>query len=329
VAVEEPRAPRPRPPPLCSGVNTTHRAYADEAGDFVRLARFITDQDAHLRLHSAWCLGRFCDWRYGLWGVKATTPGFWEANARLWFDGFGDVAGLAISEDGGPEFAILTTAGHRFLFEEILDWVLEAWGGREGTPSIELGVQAGPEVLPLERRGFRHTSSCTSYTFDLRAEPGPPFPLEPGFEIVDMHTRPDRRAQRILRANGFQWRSDLTEEEIEQQLRLDERGRQSPIYHPDTDLCVRAPDGRYVAGCEALIDARNAAADIERVCTHSAFRRRGFARAVIGACLGRLHAMGLRRAYIAGYSAAAVALYGSLGADTRREEPIYRREAGA
>ena len=310
-------------------MNTTHRAYADDAGDFVRLARFITDQDTHLRRHSTWCLGRFVDWRYGLWGIKATTPDFWQENAHLWLDGFGDVAGLAISEEGGPEFAILTTAGHRFLFEEILDWVLEAWGGRAGTPSIELGAHAGPEATPLERRGFRHASSFMSYAFDLAAAPVAPFALEPGFEVVDMATRPDRRAQRILRANGFQGRSDLTEEEIDEQLRIDERARQSPIYHPDTDLCVRAPDGRFAAGCEALIDARNAAADIERVCTHDAFRRRGFARAVIQACLARLRAMGLRRAYIAGYSPAALALYGSLGADTGREQPIYRRDAGA
>jgi GNAT superfamily N-acetyltransferase len=307
-------------------VHTTHRAYADAAGDFARLARFVTDHDAHLRRHGTWCLGRFVDWRYGLWGVKATTPDFWDRNARIWFDGFGDVAGLAISEEGGPEFTIVTTAGYRFLFAEILDWVLEAWSGREGVRSIELGSLAGPEVASLERRGFRHASSFTAYTFDLDAEPPPPFPLEEGFTIVDMRREPDRRAQRILRANGFQGRSDLTDEEIEQQVRLDERGRRSPIYHPDTDLCVRAPDGRLVAGCEALIDARNAAADIERVCTHSAFRRRGFARVVIQACVARLRAIGLRRAYITGYSPAALALYGALGADEGSEKRVYRRE---
>jgi len=309
-------------------VRTTQRAYADDAGDFARLARFVTDHDAHLRRHATWCLGRFVDWRYGLWGVKATTPDFWDRNARIWFDGFGDVAGLAISEEGGPEFTILTTAGYRFLFAEILDWALEAWGGREGVRSIELGSLAGPEVASLERRGFRHASSFTSFTFDLDVEPPPPFPLAEGFTIVDMRQRPDRRAQRILRANGFQGRSDLTEAEVEEGLRLDERGRQSPIYHTDTDLCVRAPDGRYVAGCEALIDARNAAADIERVCTHVDFRRRGFARAVIQACVARLRSMGLRRASIAGYSPAAVALYGSLGADAGHERPIFRRAAG-
>jgi len=74
-----------------------------------------------------------------------------------------------------------------------------------------------------------------------------------------------------------------------------------------------AEDGKFVAGCEALIDARNVAADIERVCTHSDFRRRGFARAVIQECLYRLRDMGMRNAYIGGYSPEAIALYSSLG----------------
>ena len=36
------------------------------------------------------------------------------------------------------------------------------------------------------------------------------------------------------------------------------------------------------AGREPLIDARNVAADLECVCPHSAYRRRGVARAAIG-----------------------------------------------
>ena len=85
-----------------------------------------------------------------------------------------------------------------------------------------------------------------------------------------------------------------------------------------------APDGRFVAGCEALIDAHNAEAEIERVCTHSAFRKRGFARAVIQECLYRLREMGMRSAYITGYSEAAIALYGSMGAVEEVRPPRLR-----
>ena len=84
-----------------------------------------------------------------------------------------------------------------------------------------------------------------------------------------------------------------------------------------------AADGRLVSGCEALIDAHNGEADIERVCTHSSFRKRGFARAVIMECLFRLQGMGLRRAYITGYSTVAVALYASLGRGEESTSYIY------
>ena len=75
-----------------------------------------------------------------------------------------------------------------------------------------------------------------------------------------------------------------------------------------------AEDGQFVAGCEALINAHCLEADIERVCTHRNFRKRGFARAVIQECLYRLRDIGIHNTYITGYSPGAIALYGSLGA---------------
>ena len=42
-------------------------------------------------------------------------------------------------------------------------------------------------------------------------------------------------------------------------------------------------------------------------------------------CLVRLRDMGLRRAYITGYSPEAIALYGSLGAEEGTESLIYRQ----
>ncbi len=305
-------------------MKTTHRDYADESGDFNQLSHFIIEQNAHVRSHSTWCLGRFVDWKYGLWGDKLSIPGFWEKNAHLWFDGFGELAGLAISENGGPDFAIITAEGYRFLFEEALQWVLENWGDRKPALSIEITALQTLEARLLERHEFKRGSSFYTSHFDLTAEPVERFPLEEGFRIVDMHTHPDYRAQHIMRQEAFQGKTGLSEDEISRTLRLYSHAHTSPIYHPQTDLCVMAPDGTFVSGCEALIDGRNAEADIERVCTHSRFRRRGFARTVIQECLYRLRDMGLRRAYITGYSPGAVALYGSLGAQERTESLVYK-----
>ena len=118
----------------------------------------------------------------------------------------------------------------------------------------------------------------------------------------------------------------MSEEEIERFLKVYSFGHESPIYHAETDLYIASPDGIFVSGCEALIDTQNLEADIERVCTHSAYRRRGFARAVIQECLIRLKGMGMKKAHITGYSEAAIALYGSMSKEKQSEYLVYKEQ---
>jgi GNAT superfamily N-acetyltransferase len=305
----------------------THRSYAEESGDFNRLCRFIVAHNGHLRTHSTWSLGRFVDWKYGLYENKLSIAGFCGKNAQLWFDGFEELAAFALSENGDSGFVIILAEGYHFLFEEILDWLLEHWGNRGPCFSTEITEHQTRESIILERVGFRMESTFYTRRFDLSIEPGERFPLEPGFVIVDMLTHPNYREQRLLRAEAFSGKSSLTEEELRRQLEFYNYIHAGPIYHPQSDLCVMAEDARFVAGCEALIDARNAEADIERICTHTSFRKRGFARAVIQECLCRLRDMGMRNAYITGYSPEAITLYGSLGAIDETKSFIYEMAA--
>jgi GNAT superfamily N-acetyltransferase len=309
-------------------MKTAHRNYAKESGDFERLCRFFIAHADHLRSHSTWCLARFVDWPYGPVGGKLPTLGFLSQNAHLWFDGFDLVAGLAVSETGRADIAILTAAGYRFLFAEILQWILDNWGQDRPELSIEISARQGPEAALLEEHGFSRQSSFYTFHYDLQSGLAEREPLEPGFTIVDMQTQPDYRAQRVLRYNAFRGPSELSEEELDRLVALYSHARTSPIYHAPTDLCVVAPDGAFVSGCEALIDAHNALADIERVCTHSRYRRRGFAQAVILECFYRLRDMGLERAYITGYSPEAIGLYGSLGAQEQSERLLYKLSQG-
>lgn len=298
-------------------MRTTHRNYSEESGDFNRLARFFFTVGGVPRSQSVWCLGRIVDWKWSLYESKRTYPSFCEQNAHLWFDGYGELAGFAVSESGDTGFHVLTLDGYRFLYEEILQWVLESWRDRipEKGPcfSTEVTEHQSWEIRILEHYGFRSTATLLTRRFDLARELGPRVPLEPGFVIVDMKSHPDYRAQAFLRANAFQKKSELSEEELNDRLKYFNHSLQGPIYHPDTDLYVMAEDGRFAAGAEALINGHCVEADIERICTHSDFRRRGFARAVTLECLYRLKELGIRNAYITGYSQAAIALYGSLG----------------
>ena len=298
-------------------MKTTHRYYSEEQGDFKRLVRFFIQAGGVPRSQSAWCLGRIVDWKWARYENKRAYASFCDENAHLWFDAFGELAGFAISEGGNSDFHVLTLDGYRFLYEEMLQWVLETWKDRVPAKglcfSTEITEHQGWELRVLERNGFRCTDTFFTRRFDLTRELAPCTTLEPGFTIVDMKTHPDYRAQAILRANAFQKKSELSEEELNTRLKYYNHSLQGPIYHPDTDLCVMAEDGRFVAGAEALINAQCLEADIERVCTHSDFRQRGFARAVSLECMVRLKEMGIRNAYITGYSPAAIGLYGSMG----------------
>jgi|CXWK01.1.fsa_nt_gi GNAT superfamily N-acetyltransferase len=308
-------------------MNTTHRPYSEAGGDFGRLAHFFLDDAANIRGRSTWCLGRIVDWKWAVYVDKQQTPFFTDDNAHLWFDGFGNLAGFVVSESGDAEFAILTQAGYRFLFEEMVCWALDTWADRGPGFAIEITEEQAVEAAILERHGFVRAATFWTRRFDLTRPLVPPPPLEPGFRLVDMAAHPDYRGQRLLRYNAFHQGAAYTPEELPHALMLDEVARRNPIYHAPTDICVMAPDGRLVAGCEALIDARNLEADIERVCTHSDFRQRGFARAAIVECLYRLKAMGIHSAYIMGYSEAALALYGSLGAVDEQEAYTYEYKA--
>lgn len=295
-------------------MRTTHRDYSEAAGDFNLLARFVIENNQLVPERSTWALGRLADWKYGLYEGKTAYPAFTDQNAHLWFDGYGYLVGFVLSEGGDAGFAVVTLEGYRFLYEEMVRWVLDNWRGRGPEWSTEVTEHQTAEAAVLEKLGFTKSSTFSTRRFDLTKEPAMQFPLEEGFTIVDMATRPDYRAQRILRDDAFKNRKDMTEEELRRELRFYNYGHAGPLYHAPTDLCVMAPDGRFVAGCEALIDAHNRTVEIERVCTHSDFRQRGFARAVVQECLRRLWAMGMQSAYIAGYSREAIALYGSMGA---------------
>lgn len=306
-------------------MKTTHRNYSEASGDFNRLAHFVIDHNNHIRTHSTWCIGRLVDWKYGIYENKSAFAAFCDENAHLWFDGFERLAGFAISENGDAGFTIITLPGYRFLFAEILSWILDAWAERGPHFSIEITAQQPYEAATLERHGFQRTATFYARRFDLTNDLVERYPLEPGFTIIDMHTHPDYRAQRLLRDNAFKGKNTITEEEMAWELRMYNHSHNGPLYHAETDLCVMAPNGQLVAGCEALIDAANCEADIERVCTHSDYRRRGFARAAIQECLYRLQDMGMVNAYITGYRPEAIALYGSLGAGDESRAFIYEK----
>lgn len=184
-------------------MKTTHRFYSEEVGDFRRLCRFIIDHNDQIRLFSTWCLGRLVDWKYGPWENKTAVPDFCNQNAHLWFDGFQRLAGFVISEEGDAGFAIITLAGYRFLFEEMLQWALANWGEVRGPKrSLEITARQEMEAAVLERYGFKRKAEFYRQAFDLKQELAPRAPLVAGFSIVDMAALHRKQDWQILGTYG-------------------------------------------------------------------------------------------------------------------------------
>lgn len=303
-------------------MKTVHRAYQDRGDDYERMWAFLIE-DYRDRGWFIWTLGRLGDWKYGVWTEKKYIPCFLGDNAHLWFDAFGDLAGFVVSENGDGGFTVFVRRGGDFLYGEILRWTVEHWHGR-GDLTTEIHKDQ-PGVHPALRKAGFSTDGVIAVTqkYLLSEFCGDPVPLPAGYCVVDMDETPDFEGKRLLQINAFQNRNELTALDV-----LSYRySRECPVYNPQFDLSILDETGRHVAGCQAFVDARNGYAEVERICTHSDYRRRGLAAAVVRACFARLAEHGLTHAYITGYSPGAQALYAKLGALDCASWTLYRRSA--
>jgi ribosomal protein S18 acetylase RimI-like enzyme len=76
------------------------------------------------------------------------------------------------------------------------------------------------------------------------------------------------------------------------------RFMRSPVYDPQQDIVVTAPDGRIVSFCKLWLDSVNRIGNFEPVGTHPDFQRRGLGRAVMLEGLRRLQAWKMTRAIL-------------------------------
>jgi ribosomal protein S18 acetylase RimI-like enzyme len=165
-------------------------------------------------------------------------------------------------------------------------------------------------MVSLERRGF-HSLGIIAVTrvYDLTEKVCEPVRLKPHYRIVDMVENGDYRGKGLLYLNGFSGKDEVSEFDLARFA----YSRESPAYDPRCDLSVIAPGGAHVATCVGFNDPDYRMAEIEKVCTHSDYRRQGLAEAVIRECFHRLHQRGIAWAYITSYGPEADALYEKLG----------------
>lgn len=204
---------------------------------------------------------------------------------HLWADVQG-LAGLAITTRFGNAFDLFAAPRHRGTAEEAA-MVRFAY---ENTAALSTPDPADPFVCTdvfaadldrirlLESEGFEEFRVWD----DIRERSlDDPFdaPAADGFRLRS--ARPDD-AEGLAEARNASFDDDWTGEQYRAFMN-------APGYDPAREIIAEAPDGRVAAFTVYWTDARNSTGHFEPVGTHSAFHRRGLARAVM------LHAMGLMR----------------------------------
>lgn len=298
------------------------RKYNESSGDFKKMWDLLIEDYGARKEGFSWSLGRLCDWRYGFWTETGKNdPFFFEQNAQLWVNAFDELAGFVISESGDNWFAVITKKNYDHLIGEMVDFVESDWR-RSNAYCTEAAANNAKLVSVLREKGYQTSEpSAVRSRYDLTAYDADPY-LEPGFRFESIAENPDYEGKKLLQRNGFGGVNVVTKWDLTAYA----FNRQSPVYNPKFDLSVVGENGRHVAGCLAFVDYDNSYAEIERVCTHSEFRRRGFNNALIAECFRRLKEENIKTAYITGYSDTAKGAYRKLCPSVETEILMFEKK---
>ncbi len=276
----------------------------------------------------------------------------WDQRIRLWFDDARD--GSAEELAGWAWFAPpdsldhLVAPAHRDgpLFGDMLDW-LEDRARRLATPLATVtplrsvasdnpaavdrmlpdAIQAwtteadAPAIEALRAAGFEPGADAALHHMvrELRGPiPGPIVPADYTIRSV--------RGMDDLEARVEAHRAAFAPSRVTAASYL--RVMAAPLYRPDLDVVVEAPDGTIAAFALCWYDPASGGADLEPVGTHPDHRRRGLARAACLAALRRAHRLGATDCVIYSWAsnAAAASLYASMGFRVATRSIAFSRE---
>lgn len=240
---------------------------------------------------------------------------------QVWEDG-PDVVGLGINLRFGEAFDVFAAPALRGSAAE--EEMLRVAAGTTG--ALTTGAYACTDVFDcdaaridlLARLGFERFRTWD----DVRERPLAELPPEeeppPGFTVRSA-TLDD--ADGLAEARNTSFADDWTGARYRDEVMT------KPGYDPAREIVAVADDGRIAAFTVCWMDSRNRTGHFEPVGTHSAFQRRGLARAVMVAGMARMAEAGMATATVNhnAQNVAARRLYEALGFTKKHETYGYRR----
>lgn len=265
--------------------------YRDTKAQYQQLSDFLIETYALTGRPDNWLAGRLQDWKYGANAQLAEhDPDFFKQKVHLWRNPAGTLVGFCIAEYGDGSLYLQAHPHYRQLEDAMLAWAEAARPSRNDTIATYAYTCDTQREQLLQRRGYADAGECgRTYTFGL-ARQYPAAPLPAGFWITSLaeHCNIGSHVEAVRSAFG---RDTLDRAWFERKI-------SAPAYAMEWDLAVISPEGEHAAFCLAHLDWRNCIAELDPIGTRPEYQRRGLAQALVGECFRRLHACGMRRAYI-------------------------------
>lgn len=301
-------------------MNIHDQAYANSDIEYGEICEFL-DALSAIEPNMLWESGRMGFWRHSVHASKPQDDPFFRDNVHVWRTEEDEIVALCISEYGRNDLFIEVHPKHHDLYPAILDWVEDVWATNRENAEIEIFAEDSVKIAQFEARGFAfssHFENTRSYDLNqlkLKVK------LEEGFSIQTLAESGDMEGRVALTQNAF----DNPSYTVERPKGL----VSSPDHRDEYNLMAVSPDGQPVAYCVGWHEnARGGYGYIEPVGTHTDFRQRGFAKAVITECFSRLKANGIRFVEIASHAEPDVSnfLYESLSPTSKREVHKYGKQ---
>ena len=267
-----------------------------------------------------WESGRMNFWRHSVHANQDPHGGFFRENVHVCRAENGAVVALFISEYGKNDFFVEVMPEYYAIYPDIFSWIDEYWAKTRTDIEIELHSDDQKKIRRLETQGFQFKCHFENKrTYDLERI-DLDYTLEDGFCIQTFSDSLDYTNRVKLVQSAFD-NPRYTEGNLNGLI-------SSPDYIDEYNLTVVSPDGKHVAYCIGWHEpVKEHAGYIEPVGTHSAYRRRGFATAVIKECFKRMKTNGILTVEIASRTEPNISnfLYDSLHPLGKREVHKYAK----
>jgi mycothiol synthase len=238
-------------------------------------------------------------------------PQAWQSNIRLWRQD-GHLIGwalLSLDEDAFDVFVDPRLRGGA-LEHEILAWAVEQMSAHDAVQNAWVAEDDDVRIRWLEANGFAREES--HFVLFKRSLTGPldGSALPEGFSIRTSRGEEDAQLRSVASYAAFGARKPF-EAYWPRTLRF----MKSPVYVPQHEIFINAPEGDVASYCIVWTDTLNKAGHFEPVGTHPNFQRRGLGKILLFESLRRLKSEGMSEASVCTNhdNEAAIHLYESVG----------------